>query len=134
MKRNCLLGILVLLSISALSQNQFGIFAGPQATAARYTILNQKQEMKMKYGFQAGVNMKVPFENRLYFVPMAFYSMKGYDVTYTEYRFMPDTLATNNNTTIHTFELAPLLQIDLGKGPTHGFLRFGPSLDFQLFG
>jgi hypothetical protein len=116
------------------AQNKIYVFAGPQATAARYTILNQKQEMKLKYGFQAGVNMKTLFEGPLYFAPAAFYSLKGYDVEFTEFRDPPSVHAINNNTTIHTFELAPLLQIDLSKDASHTYFKFGPSLDFQLFG
>jgi Outer membrane protein beta-barrel domain len=134
MKKCCLLGFIVLFSLPSFSQNQFGLFAGGQATTAHYKIDDEKQETKFKYGFQAGVNMKVPFDKKLYFAPMAFYSMKGYDVTFTQFRSMPDSMAANNFTTIHTFELAPLLQIDLGNGPTHGYIRFGPSIDFQLAG
>ena len=48
--------------------------------------------------------------------------------------FPPDTAAIDNNTTIHTFELASLLQYNLGKQPYHFFIKAGPSLDFQLFG
>jgi len=117
-----------------LGQNKLYVFAGPQATAARYTILNQKQEMKLKWGYQAGINMKTQFEGPIYFAPAAFYSLKGYDVTFTEFREPPGVDAINNNTTIHTFELAPLLQFDLSKSPSHAFIKAGPSLDFQLFG
>jgi hypothetical protein len=124
----------LLISLNVCSQNQFGIFAGPQATGARYTILNQKQKNTVKYGLQAGVNMKVPFEGKLFFAPAAFYSMKGYDVTFTEFAFPPDVNAKNNNTTIHCFELAALLELDLGNNPSHFFIKAGPSLDFQLFG
>lgn len=122
------------ISQAAYSQNIIYAFAGPQATAARYTILNQKQKMNLKYGFQAGLSMKTQFEGPIYFAPSAFYSLKGYDVTFTEFRDPPSVLAINNNTTIHTFELAPLLQVDLSNKPSHAFFRFGPSLDFQLFG
>ncbi|MEI9808721.1 MAG: hypothetical protein WDO16_13155 [Bacteroidota bacterium] len=43
-------------------------------------------------------------------------------------------MAADNNTSIHTFELAFLLQYDLGKNPQHFFIKAGPSLDFQLAG
>ena len=53
---------------------------------------------------------------------------------FNRYAFPPDTLATDNNTSIHTFELAFLLQFDLGKRHGHFFIKAGPSLDFQLAG
>jgi hypothetical protein len=118
----------------ARSQVEVGIFAGPQATGARYTILNQKQKNELKYGFQAGIGFKVPFEEKLFFAPEAFYSMKGYKVSFTEFAFPPDTNAKDNNTSIHTFELAALLQFDLGSQPGHLFIKAGPSMDFHLFG
>ena len=65
----------LLLSLTAASQNRVAIFAGPQASTANYSIQNQKQDTKMKYGFNAGVAMKVPFDGFLYFAPAAFYSM-----------------------------------------------------------
>jgi hypothetical protein len=122
------------LATSVLAQNKLYLFAGPQATSARYTILNQKQKMTSKYGFQAGINMKTLFEGPIYFAPAAFYSLKGYKVEFTEFRDPPSEFAVNNNTTIHTFELAPLLQVDLSKSASHAFVKFGPTLDFQLFG
>jgi len=121
-------------SLIANSQLDVGIFAGPQATGARYTILNQKQKNEVKYGFQAGVGFKTQFENNLYFSPAAFYSLKGYKVAFTQFVYPPDTGAINNNTTIHTFELAALLQYNFSKDPGHFFIKAGPSLDFHLFG
>ncbi|HEV7779994.1 MAG TPA: porin family protein [Chitinophagaceae bacterium] len=124
-----LLGVL-----SASSQVEFGIFAGPQMTSVNYKIQGVKQKNESKYGFQAGAALKVPFENKLYFTPMAFYSMKGYKVTLNRFVYPPDVNATDNNTTFHNFELAALLQYDFSSKPAHLFIRIGPSLDFQLFG
>jgi Outer membrane protein beta-barrel domain len=128
-----LLFSLIVFSLS-YSQVEVGLFAGPQATGARYTILNQKQKNEIKYGFQAGVGLKVPFDEKLFFSPAAFYSLKGYKITLTQFVYPPDTNATNNNTTIQTFELAALLQYDFSKKPGHVFIRAGPTLDFHLFG
>ena len=122
------------LSLVASSQVKYNVFAGPQAITAKYTITNKKQETDMKIGFQAGVGMKIPFENKLFFAPAAFYSMKGYKVTYNLFNDFPNFDAKDNNTTIHTFELAALLQYDFNTAPNHFFIKAGPSLDFQLFG
>lgn len=134
MNKICALSFTLFITLIANSQFDVGIFAGPQATGARYTILNQKQKNDLKYGFQAGVGLKVPFENKLFFAPAGFYSLKGYKVTLTQFVYPPDTAAINNNTTIHTFELAALLQYDFSSNPSHLFIKAGPSLDFHLFG
>jgi Outer membrane protein beta-barrel domain len=126
--------IALFIVISSFAQVETAIFAGPQATTTKYVVKEKDQKNTMKYGFQAGVSMKVPFENKLFFAPAVFYSMKGFKVKFTEFAFPPDLNAVNNNTTIHCFELAALLQYDFSTAPSHFFLKGGPSLDFQLFG
>jgi hypothetical protein len=88
----------------------------------------------MKYGFQAGAMLKIPFDNNLYFAPAFFYSLKGYKVKFNQQAYPPDTNAVDNNVTMHTAELAFMLQYDLNKAANHFFIKLGPSLDFQLFG
>jgi Outer membrane protein beta-barrel domain len=124
----------LLITLCATSQVEFNIFIGPQATTANYKVNDIKQETKMKFGFNAGAGLKVPFENKLFFAPVAFYSMKGYKVTYTQFNALPDVNAKDNNTTVHTFTLGALLQYDFNSTPSHFFIKAGPSLDFQLFG
>lgn len=113
---------------------QYGIFAGPQMSSASYFVKEVKQSTKYKYGFQAGFTMKVPFETNLFFSPAAFYSMKGYKVKFKNFAYPPDLQAKDNDTRIHTFNLAFLLQYDMSGKPDHFFLKAGPSLDFQLKG
>jgi hypothetical protein len=136
MKKIILLSVLTGIAVNSMCQGpaQFGIFAGPQMTASKYTLFGKKQPNTYKYGFHAGVGWKIPFENNLYFSPAAFYSLKGYKVKLNQRAFPPDPNAVDNNTTLHTFELAFLLQCNFGKQPNHFFIKGGPSLDFQLFG
>ena len=134
MMKTIALLIFTVIAVSSNGQNQVGIFVGPQATSAKYTINGINQPTDTKYGFHLGGVFKVPFEGRIYFAPSAFYSMKGYKVAFNQRAYPPDTLATDNNTTIHSFELAALLQVDFGKKANHIFVRGGPSLDFQLSG
>ncbi len=134
MKKNIFIAVLLISCSDCLAQAEIVIFGGPQITSAKYTINGEKQPGSNKYGFQLGTNLKIPFENKLYFSPAAFYSLKGYKVKLNQPSFPPDTLAIDNNTTIHTFELAVLLQYDFSSRPNHFFLKFGPSLDFQLYG
>ncbi|MBS1620666.1 MAG: PorT family protein [Bacteroidetes bacterium] len=129
-----LLSFVFLFSTTVHSQVQTGLFAGPQLTTADYSVQGDRQNTSNKYGFQLGMNFKVPFDNNLFFAPQVFYSLKGYKSTFTQHVYPPDATATDNNTTIHTLELAALLQVDFSKNPQHWFLRIGPTLDFQLFG
>jgi hypothetical protein len=126
--------ITLLLTFSVNSQVQFGIFAGPQVTDVRYVIDGKKQQSSLKIGVNAGLQMKVPFENKLSFAPSIMYNLRGYKVKFDSPTFPPDSSAVDNNTSFHTIELAFLLQHDFNLEPGHFFIRFGPSLDFALFG
>ena len=123
-----------LLSANCFGQSSFALFAGPQATSANYTVYGKKQSTEFKYGFMAGAGFKLPFENRLFFTPVMYYSMKGYKVKFTEFSPFPDVNAIDNDTRIHCIELGPLLQYDFSDAPGHFYLKGGPCLDFQLFG
>ena len=134
MRKSLLLSVTLLMTLLCRSQVEFGIFAGPQATSAKYTAKGIKQNTSYKFGFQLGAGLKVPFDNKVYFVPAVFYSMKGYKVTYNRFLYPPDTTAKDNNTLIHTVETAFLLEFAFNDQPGHTFFRTGPTLDFQLFG
>ena len=129
-------GLIAGLSIKGFSQGppEFGIFAGPQITSAEYKINGQKQAVNSKVGFQAGVLLKVPFDNHLFFSPNIYYSLKGYDVVLKDGAFPPSTLATDNSTTIHTIELGGFLQYDFAKEPGGFFIKAGPAFDFIFSG
>jgi hypothetical protein len=130
-----LLALLFLMgSLCSNGQIAYGLIAGPQVTSSHYVVRDLSQKNHLKYGFQFGGMLKIPFESNLYFVPMGFYSLKGYKVDFTRFAFPPDTSAVNNNTRIHTFELATLLEVELNSNPSHFFIRGGPSADFQLTG
>ena len=110
------------------------IFGGPQITKAKYKVKDEKQPTQFKPGFQLGATLKVPFDNQLYFGPAIYYSMKGYKVTLNSPSFPPSELALNNETTIHTIELAPLLHLNFSNQPSHIFAKFGPAIDFAFSG
>src|SRR5687768_4964729 len=125
----------LLLALSVNSQVKHGIFAGPLLTDVRYIIGETKQESSIKIGVNAGFQMKIPFEKRLSFAPSIMYNLRGYKIdNFTGQSFPPDSFAINVNTSFHTIELAFLLQHDFNLEPGHFFIRFGPSLDFVLFG
>lgn len=113
---------------------QLTIFGGPQMTSASYSIRDVKQETEYKIGFMGGVGLKTLIEGNFYFSPMLFFSRKGYKVSFDRPNFPPDSGAVNNNTSINTIELAPLIQVNFSKKESYGFLRFGPSFDFNLSG
>jgi hypothetical protein len=130
-----LCGSFVIICTSLKAQKPtFGIFGGPQVSAAKYKIRSVKQETDFVTGAQAGVTLKIPFEANLYFSPAFYYSHKGYKVTFNAPASPPDSLAINNRTSIHTMELAPLLHFDFSNKPSHFFVRLGPAIDFALSG
>lgn len=116
------------------SQNSYGFFVGPQLTSAKYKVMEEKQPTEFKPGFQLGATMKIPFDNQLYFGPAIYYSMKGYKVTLNDPSFPPTELATNNETRIHTIEVAPMLHFDFNNQPSHFFVKLGPAVDFAFSG
>lgn len=134
MKKIALLLFCGFFLIRAQAQIRTHLFAGPQLTSVSYKVLDEKQKSSFKPGFMAGVGLKVPFENQLYFAPTVFYSLKGFKVNLTAPAFPPDTLAINNDVTVHSLELGFLLHLELSKSANHFFLRGGPSLDFALIG
>lgn len=126
--------LIVLSHTISFSQNSIAVFAGPQMTTAKYKVKEEKQPTDSKIGLQLGATMKIPFDNQLYFGPAIYYSTKGYKVTLNSPSFPPTEVAKNNETTIHTIEIAPLLHLDLSKQPSHFFLKFGPAIDFAFSG
>jgi len=126
--------IALFITVSVNSQIKYGVFAGPQITDVRYIIKDKKQESSLKFGVNAGFQMKVPFDGRLSFAPSIMYNLRGYKVKFDSPVFPPDSTAVDNNTRFHTIELGFLLQHDFNLEDDHFFIRFGPSLDFALFG
>lgn len=116
------------------AQVQFAGFAGPQASSARYLVRDARQPTQYKFGGMAGVAAKVEFDNQLYFFPSVFYTLKGYKVTLKNSAFPPTELATNNNVSVHTVEIAPLFHFDFNRKLAHFFVRFGPSVDVAIAG
>lgn len=116
------------------SQIAVGIFGGPQLTSAKYKVAEIKQPVSFKPGIQLGATIKVPFENNLYFGPAIYYSTKGYKVTLNKPAFPPTEFAKNNETTIHTIEIVPMLHYDFSAKPAHFFVKLGPAIDFAFSG
>ena len=134
MKKIYLIAVILIITANTEAQIQLNIFGGPQTTTALYKVNDSKQKTSQKFGFQAGMGLKIPFENKIFFAPVAFYSLKGYKVQLDSRVFPPDPEALENNVTMHTFEAAALIQFDLGTKQDHYFISFGPSLDIQIKG
>lgn len=124
----------VFLCCSFLSRAQLRIFAGPQMTTANYSIRNAKQETEWKTGFIAGLGLTNQVEGPVYFSPSLYFNRKGYKVTLDRPSVPPGTAAKNNNTTINTIALAPLLQFNLSKQKSHFFVRLGPAIEVAVSG
>jgi hypothetical protein len=122
------------LSIRAQGKPEWVVFTGAQMTTVKYRIDNQKQPNGFKAGVMGGAALKVQVDNNIYFFPAIYYSKKGYTVDFNRFSSPPGQAAKNNNTNIHTVEIAPLVQIDLSKKDAHPFVRFGPAIDFAFGG
>ena len=134
MKKIVMYSVALLCYINAISQSQLGILGGVHASSALYAIKNVKQPTDFKFGFHLGVDYKIPFENRLTFVPTLSYSMMGYKATFNQPSYPPDLLAKDNDTRMHEIDVDALLQYDITKKSDHFFLRAGPSFNFILSG
>ena len=134
MKRILLLFIIYVCFFHSKAQVQPGIFGGLHLSSAMYSVSSTKQSTNFKYGVHAGIECKIPFENRLSFTPAVGYRLMGYKVIFNTPSYPPDILARNNNTSFHEADVDLLFQFDLSKNPKHFFVKAGPSFDFILFG
>src|SRR6185436_1358078 len=115
MKRLLLVMVILMAASVVNGQLSFGVFGGPQSTSSRYTIEKTVQKTDYKYGYQGGVCWSISLEGNLHFAPSLFYSLKGYKVNYNKPAYPPDMTATDNSVRLHTFEIAPLLQVNISK-------------------
>jgi hypothetical protein len=132
-------GILIFLCALIISSHSHAqarvcVFAGGQTTNVNYSIHGVKQPTDSKFGIHGGVGMKVNFEGHLYFFPSISYYQFGYDVCFNKQSIPPDSFATDNSVSIHQLNIDPVLQFDIGKRPSHFFLRAGPSFQFIISG
>lgn len=134
MKKMIIISATLFYHVQIMAQSQFGVFGGLHGSSALYAIKNVKQPTDFKFGFHLGVNCKIPFENRLTFVPALSYNMMGYKVKFNQPSYPPDLLATDNDTRFHEIDVDALLQYDITKSSDHFFLRAGPSFNFIVSG
>ena len=118
-----------------ISQAQVRIFAGPQYSTTKYTIRNVKQDTEGKQGFMAGIGLTYQVEGPLYFAPSLYFSQKGYKVSaYNLPSIPPNEDARNNDVTLRSIALTPLLQFNLSKKESFAFVRLGPGFEKALSG
>jgi hypothetical protein len=134
MKKTVFTLLISFFTVTGFAQFNLMLFGGPQATSSKFLVKDVKQNTSYKFGFHLGLAAKIPIQPGLAFAPSAFYSLKGYKVKFNMPSELPDVLAKDNSTTIHNMQLNFLLQVDFKTKPDHMFVRFGPSLDFSLFG
>jgi hypothetical protein len=134
MKGILIFSVALCYTLTSHAQVEFGIFAGPHASSAHYSVAGVKQPTDYKIGFHLGAGFKIPFDNKIFFSPALSYKLMGYKVTFNNPSYPPDLLAKDNNTSFHEVDVDALLQFDLGKSPGHFFVKFGPSFNFILGG
>lgn len=133
MKQQQLLLTFVLFFISQLlnAQDQGAIHLGFRA-GYNYGLSVYKAPAKINtnavHGGYAGVQMKIPFDNHLFFAPQVDVNYRGMTI---------ETPVVNQYSRVTEFQLrvAPLLQIDFAApGENTLFLQFGPSVGFGIKG
>jgi hypothetical protein len=112
----------------------YGVLAGAQMSTAKYVIRGNEQKTGYKYGPLAGLILKIPFENHLFFTPSFYYNRKGYTVQLKDTAYPPGIDAVRNETSINTIDIAPLFTITISKQPSHCFVMFGPIFDAVING
>lgn len=134
MKRVCIAVLVLFMALNSMAQIDFTLVGGVNASKAKYGVSNVKQPGDFKYGFHMGLNMNIPFENKLSFTPGASYKMMGYKVQFNKPSFPPDLLAKDNNTSFHQIDLDLLLKFIFSNNPAHFYIKAGPSFGIILFG
>jgi len=124
----------LLAEYTATGQTRIALLGGVQVTTSHYMVRDIKQSTSFKPGLIVGASCKIEFEKKLFFSPAVFYSYKGYKVVLNQAAYPPDIEAVKNNLSVHTLELAPMLEYDFSLSTRHLFIKFGPSLDIQLSG
>jgi len=119
---------------SSFAQARVFIFAGPQTSTVKYTIKNVKQSSESKFGFRAGLGLKVNFDEHLYFSPAISWSNTGYKVKFNMPSSPPDSAAKDNNANLNQLDIDLHLQFDAGNHPNHFFLRAGPTFNVAVLG
>lgn len=121
--------IATIISCSSIGQANIFFFGGPQTATASYSIRNTKQSTDYKFGFRAGVGMKVNFDEHLFFSPTLSFSRNGYKVKFDRSASPPDSSAKDNNVTLNQVDIDVHLQYDIGSQPNHFFINAGPTFN-----
>ncbi len=115
-------------------QSVLSFFGGPQTTTAKFAVGPDIQNTESKIGFHLGVAKKINFDDQIFFYPSVSYSLKGYKVSFQNPSSLPGLDIVYDNTTIHTIDFSPHLQVDFSKNKSHLFIRFGPTFDAAILG
>jgi hypothetical protein len=113
----------------ASAQARFGLRAGVNSVNA-YVVApdGTRPGTSAGTGFYAGGIMKIPFDNKLYFVPGIQYSYKNYTIHYN------DADLTSCKMHLTYIEIPLLLNYDFKKSGNYFFVQAGPSFSVALSG
>jgi hypothetical protein len=126
-----LLLLFLLLQLPTRAQDQgfthMGFRAGYNYGFSSYKAPD-KLPGKPVHGGYAGVQLKIPFDNHLFFAPQM-------DVNYRGMTLKQPAANEYSKITEFQLRLAPLLQVDFGTPDKNTyFLQFGPSIGFGIKG
>ena len=121
--------LMLLCGMITTAQVQFGFKGGLHYSDAR-AVSNQGENLTVigAGGIHLGVQMKVPFDKNLYFIPQMQYAYKNFTVEYNN----TDTASIQMK--MHYLEVPLLLEYNLVKENRGFFFQFGPSISVALAG
>jgi hypothetical protein len=109
-------------------KTKYAIKGGYNYTTGKAIYSDIKQKVTGKHGFNIGAMAKIPFEGVLHFSPYIGYSLKGFSVT-------PFTgNIKKEDFTLHYFEIAPVLSVDVPMVENKFVLSAGPILGITSMG
>ncbi len=123
------LSVLFGIASSSSAQVKYGFKAGPHLSNAYVkTPDGNHPPVNSGLGFHAGVEARIPFEKKLYFLPQLQYAYKTFEVEY-------DTMDTlSKKLFLHYLEIPLLLDYEPNPDGRGWTFQFGPSFSIALKG
>lgn len=121
--------VVAIFSNLASAQIHYGLKAGINSVNALVVAPDGTQPSTSPgTGFYLGCLLKIPFDNKLYFVPAIQYSYKNYTIHYN------DADLTSCRMHLNYIEIPMLLNYDFKNSGNYFFIQGGPSFSFALSG
>jgi hypothetical protein len=114
---------------SASAQIKVGFKAGIHSTTAHVlTPEGSNPSSDPSVGFHIGAQLRIPFEEKIFFLPQFQYAFKQFNIKYN------NTDTASQELSIHYLEIPILLSYEPKPDQKGWFFQFGPSLSIAMKG